>query len=131
MDPAELPNYTLKWTMSFNTNEAFYAKPLVWTPPGAGHEQVVTVSNQNIIRILDSQTGATINSRNLDPPFQSSDTYCGDIPNTVGIIGTPIIDPATDIMYLISKGYIGGATGPLGPINGKPKHVSSFHLCLL
>jgi len=125
MDPAAVPSYTLKWRMTFNTNEAFYAKPLVWTPPGATQEQVITVSNQNIIRILNSQTGATINSRTLDPPFLSSDVSCGDIPNTIGIISTPIIDPATNIMYLISKGYIGGATSG-GAINGKPKHVSFF-----
>jgi hypothetical protein len=94
--------------MTYNTNEAFYAKPLVWTPPGGTQEQVITVSNQNNIRILNSATGATINTRTLNPPFLSSDTMCGDIPNTVGIIGTPIIDPSTNIMYLVSKGYIGG-----------------------
>jgi hypothetical protein len=95
--------------MPFNQNEVFYAKPLVWTPPGASSEQVVVVSNQNIIRILDGLTGTLINSRTLDPPFQSSDTGgCGDIPNTVGITGTPIIDPATNILYLFSKGYQGG-----------------------
>lgn len=71
----------------------FYAKPLVWTPPGAVSEQVIAVSNQNIIRILDGLTGTLINSRTLDPPFQSADTLgCGDIPHTVGITGTPIID---------------------------------------
>ncbi|KUJ06410.1 uncharacterized protein LY89DRAFT_412163 [Mollisia scopiformis] len=120
IDPAAVPNYTLKWRMTYNTNEAFYAKPLVWTPPGGTVEQVITVSNQNNIRILDSTSGATINSRTLDPPFLSSDSMCGDIPNTIGIISTPIIDPATNIMYLISKGYIGGASSG-GAINGQDK----------
>jgi hypothetical protein len=94
--------------MPFNTNELFYAKPLVWTPPGASSEQVIVVSNQNIVRILDGLTGTLINSRTLDPPFQSVDTSCGDIQHTVGITGTPIIDPATNILYLFSKGYQGG-----------------------
>lgn len=39
-----------------------------------------------------------------------------DIPNTIGITGTPTIDPATDIVYFFSKTYIpnyrvSGATG--------------------
>jgi hypothetical protein len=53
----------------------------------------------NNIRILDGLTGTLIIETTLDPPFQSVDTGgCGDIPNTVGIAGIPIIDPATDIM---------------------------------
>lgn len=112
MDPAKIPSFSLKWRIAFNTNEAFYAKPLVWTPPGSTTEQVIVVSNQNNIRILNSATGATINSRALDPPFLSSDTSCGDIPNTIGITSTPIIDPATNIMYLTSKGYVGGTLIP-------------------
>jgi hypothetical protein len=110
MDPNVVSSsaFTIQWKAPFNNLEVFYAKPLVWTPPGASSEQVIVVSNQNIIRILDGLTGNVINSRTLDPPFQSSDTDCGDIPNTVGITGTPIIDPATNIMYLFSKGYKGG-----------------------
>jgi iron transport multicopper oxidase len=68
-------------------------------------------SNKNIIRTYDAITGALIHSRQLQPPFQESDTGCGDIPNTVGISGTPVIDPSTDIVYFFSKGYHGGATG--------------------
>jgi hypothetical protein len=109
MTPAIASSLVLNWKMAFNTNEIFYAKPLVWTPPGSSSEQVIVVSNQNNIRILDGLTGTLIIERTLDPPFQSVDTGgCGDIPNTVGITGTPIIDPATDIMYLFSKGYKGG-----------------------
>lgn len=109
MSPAVASSLVLNWKMAFNTNEAFYAKPLVWTPPGSSSEQVIVVSNQNIIRILDGLSGTLINERTLDPPFQAVDTGgCGDIPYTIGITGTPIIDPATDIMYLFSKGYKGG-----------------------
>ena len=106
MDPNG--KYTISWRHTYNTNEVFYAKPLVYTPSGSPNELVITVSNQNIIRVVDGLTGNLVNSRTLDPPFQSVDTNCGDIPNTVGITGTPIIDSATDIMYLYSKGYKGG-----------------------
>lgn len=101
-------SFTLSWKIKYNTNEVFYAKPLIYTRPGDAHEMVITVSNQNIIRILDGLTGALVKSRTLDPPFQSVDSNCGDIPNTIGITGTPYIDQSTNIMYLFSKGYKGG-----------------------
>jgi hypothetical protein len=110
MDPNVVGStaFAVSWKNTYNGLEVFYAKPLVFTPPGAANEQVIVVSNQNIVRIIDGLSGALIKSRTLDPPFQSVDTNCGDIPNTVGITGTPIIDPATNIMYFFSKGYKGG-----------------------
>lgn len=111
MDPAVVGStkFAVSWKNTYNTNEMFYAKPLVFTPPGAANEQVIVVSNQNNVRVLDGLTGALVTSRALDSPFLSSDTGgCGDIPNTVGITGTPIIDSATNIMYFFAKGYKGG-----------------------
>jgi hypothetical protein len=109
MDPTAVGNsLATGWKLTFNINEVFYAKPLVWTRNGSQSEYVITVSNQNIVRVHDGATGTLIQSRTLLPPFQSSDTSCGDIANTIGITGTPIIDPATDIMYFYSKSYKGG-----------------------
>jgi hypothetical protein len=69
MTPAIPNSLVLNWKMAFNTNEAFYAKPLVWTPPGSSRDQVIVVFNQNSIRILDGLTGTLIIERTLDPPF--------------------------------------------------------------
>ncbi|KAF8855141.1 hypothetical protein BDZ45DRAFT_676433 [Acephala macrosclerotiorum] len=122
IDPtAVASNLTIAWSKTYNTNEVFYAKPLVYTPPGAPNEYVITVSNQNIVRVIDGFTGNIVNTRTLDAPFASTDTQCGDIPNTVGITGTPIIDTATDIMYFFSKGYKNGQAGPQGTILGQYK----------
>jgi hypothetical protein len=48
-----------------------------------------------------------------------------DIPNTIGITGTPTIDPATDIVYFFSKTYIPNyrVAGNTGISNG----VYYFH----
>lgn len=122
-DPTALSQYKVNWTKTFNTAEFFYAKPLIYTPSEATSERIYVVSNQNIVRVLDGMTGIVLASRTLDPPFASSDTQCGDIPNTVGIIGTPIIDTATDLMYFWAKSYINGTTGaqgvPQGVLNGE------------
>jgi len=98
----------IAWKKTFNLNEILYAKPLVYTPNGAPNEYVITVSNQNIVRVMDGLTGNMINNRTLDAPFASTDSDCADIPNTIGITGTPIIDTATDIMYFFAKGYQNG-----------------------
>ncbi|KAH8882217.1 WSC-domain-containing protein [Thozetella sp. PMI_491] len=120
IDPTQLGNWTIGWQSTYNTNEIFYAKPLVYTPNGATSELVITVSNQNIVRVVNGMTGALVNSRTLIAPFSSVDTGgCGDIPNTVGITGTPIIDPATDIMYFFAKGYMNGQPGPQGTLLGE------------
>jgi hypothetical protein len=128
MDPNIVSGSTfgIAWTNTYNTNEVFYAKPLVYTPTGYASEVVIVVSNQNIVRMLDGRNGTLLNSRTLDPPFQSVDSSCADIPNTVGITGTPIIDTATDILYFFSKGYIGGAVGPAGTINGAYKFYAVY-----
>ncbi|KAI9048154.1 hypothetical protein LZ554_007949 [Drepanopeziza brunnea f. sp. 'monogermtubi'] len=119
MDPTLVASsLAVAWKLTFNPNEVFYAKPLVYTPPGAPNEYVITVSNQNIVRIHDGVTGKLIQSRTLDPPFAASDVSCGDMPNTIGIAGTPVIDTATDTMYFFSKGYKNAQAGPQGAING-------------
>jgi hypothetical protein len=108
INPNAISSFTISYKNTYNTNEVFYAKPLVYTPSGFASELVITVSNQNIVRIINGLSGSLINSRTLDAPFASVDTSCGDIPNTVGITGTPIIDPNTDTLYFFSKGYKNG-----------------------
>jgi hypothetical protein len=106
MDPALVASsLALSWKNTYNTNEQFFAKPLVYTPSGAPNEYVITASSQNILRVINGVTGAIVAQRTLDPPFASSDSDCGDIPNTVGITGTPVIDTGSSIMYFFSKGY--------------------------
>lgn len=118
-DPAALSSLRLNWSATFNTAELFYAKPLVFTPRGASYERIYTASSQNWIRVLDGMTGAVLASRQLDAPFASTDSQCGDIPNTIGVVGTPVIDPDTEIMYFWSKSYRDGKAGPQGWAKGK------------
>lgn len=120
IDPSTLGSYGHAWTNTFNAQEGFLAKPLTYTPNGYANELVIVVSNQNIVRVIDGVSGQVLNARTLDPPFQATDSMCGDISPTIGITGTPIIDPATDTMYFFSKGYKNGATGS-GTLNGQYK----------
>lgn len=98
-------------------NEQIYAKPLVYTPNG-GTEMVITASEMNNVRIHNAKTGAIIIQRQLNLPFLSADSNCNDISGYIGITGTPIIDPDTDIMYVMAKGYKDPTMGSGGTLNG-------------
>lgn len=82
-------------------------------------------SSQNNLYSLNAKTGAAINKRSVHTPFLQSDIGCTDVPNYIGIIGTPVIDPATDIAYFFSKTYIPNyrTAGNTGTFNG----VYYFH----
>ncbi|KAI4123034.1 MAG: hypothetical protein LQ338_005480 [Usnochroma carphineum] len=89
---------------TYNAKERWYAKPLVYTPPGQ-KQLVFTASNQNWIRTVDAVTGAPMNARQVQPPFLQSELGCGDMPDYIGIVGTPVIDPNTNTAYFFAKGY--------------------------
>ncbi|PSS14960.1 hypothetical protein M430DRAFT_51625 [Amorphotheca resinae ATCC 22711] len=119
MDPAIVDSAT------FGLLWKFYAKPLTYTPLAGGPQILFLASSMNYIRTLDAVTGALINSRQVHTPFLQSDIGCTDIPNYIGIIGTPVIDPTTDIAYFFSKTYIPNfrVPGNTGTSNG----VYYFH----
>ncbi|KAK0730388.1 hypothetical protein B0H67DRAFT_30358 [Lasiosphaeris hirsuta] len=122
-DPAQsgyLPNHNMDpnvvgsssfgvlWSQTMtNGQENWFAKPLVNTMDGA--EMVITASNMNNVRIHSAKNGTLLASRQLTPPSLRSDLGCADIPNFIGVTGTPIIDPATNIIYMFAKAYRGGA----------------------
>lgn len=74
---------------------------------------------------MDAKTGAPLNARQVHTPFLQAEIGCTDIPNNIGIIGTPVIDPATDIAYFFAKTYIPNfrIVGNTGVFNG----VYYFH----
>ena len=98
---------------------------MVYTPLAGGPQLVFLASSQNWIRTLNAKTGVLINSRQVHTPFLQSDIGCTDIPNTIGITGTPTIDPTSDTVYFFSKTYIPNYryAGNTGTFNG----VYYFH----
>jgi iron transport multicopper oxidase len=119
IDPNIAGSDSFKILWSFTSpfaKELWLAKPLVYTPNG-GAELVITASEMNIVRVMDGKTGAIITQRTLNPPFLTVDVACPDIPDYIGVTGTPIIDPETDIMYVFAKGYRDGASSG-GIMNG-------------
>ncbi|KAJ9667507.1 hypothetical protein H2201_002376 [Coniosporium apollinis] len=122
MNPAvvDSPQFGLLWKKPMNKDEKFYAKVLVYTPPSTGTQILFTASSQNWIRTFNAKTGEQLLTRQVARPFLQSDIGCTDIPDTIGIIGTPTIDPNTDIAYFYAKSYIPNyrTAGQNGVYNG-------------
>jgi hypothetical protein len=97
--------------------DQFYAKPLVYTPSNLGRQVVLVFSEANRIYVLDAVNGTLLAQRDLslegEGPFKVADLpTCNDIGGTVGITGTPVIDPSTDTVYFWAKSYLSpGQTG--------------------
>jgi hypothetical protein len=130
MDPAIIAGGSFGQIWQFiaptGGTEQFYAKPLVYTPLSTGWQVVLCFSEQNNIYVLDAVNGTLYNSRSLssegEPPFQVSDLgSCNDISGTIGVTGTPVIDPTTDTVYFWAKSY--GTASQSGWTNG----VYRFH----
>jgi hypothetical protein len=84
-----------------------YAQPLV----SGGHVLVATQRNQ--VSSFDAETGTTTWSRTLPhpTPFNPADVSCSDLVPDIGVTSTPVIDPATNTMYLTHKTYASGSSG--------------------
>jgi outer membrane protein assembly factor BamB len=91
-----------------------YGEPLVY----GGHVFVATESDT--VYALDARTGAIVWSHHLGSPVPASDLPCGDITPTVGITGTPVIDPARNEIFVVADELSGSA--------GAVHHLSGLNL---
>jgi outer membrane protein assembly factor BamB len=94
------------WT-SAALDGQIYGEPLV----SAGRVYVAT--ENNTVYALSATTGAVAWSRHLATPVPSGSLPCGDIAPTVGITGTPVIDPARDEIFVVADEVA----------QGRPAHV--------
>jgi hypothetical protein len=104
-----------------SAQDQFYAKPLVYTPKALGREIVLAFSEANRIYAIDAVNGSLVASRDLglegESPFMVTDLgSCNDIGQTIGITGTPVVDPTTDTVYFWAKSYL--SSGQTGMQNG-------------
>lgn len=108
------PNYVVGDEGLISNDTRFLAKPLVYTTlkgSYGGKQVIIACSETNWVYVLDAINGTIYNKRQLHRPALSSDLGCTDINPQIGITGTPVIDPQTDVMYLYSKTYFGTANG--------------------
>jgi polyvinyl alcohol dehydrogenase (cytochrome) len=93
---------TRAWT-SPRLDGQIYGQPLLF-----GGRVYVATENDTVYA-LSAATGAVAWSAHLASPVPSGDLPCGDITPTVGITGTPVIDPARDEIFAVADELIRGA----------------------
>lgn len=79
-----------------------YGEPLV----ASGTVYVATENDS--VYALSSSTGAVVWSTHIAVPVPASALPCGDISPTVGITGTPVIDPARNEIFVVADELIHG-----------------------
>jgi len=99
---------------SCSVDAAIYAQPL-WvanlTIAGGTNNVLYVVTQHDTIYAFDADSssctnlwGGPISLLGASETWVSSgDTGCGDLTPDIGIVGTPVIDPATKTLYVVSK----------------------------
>jgi hypothetical protein len=93
-----------------------YAQPLYLSGVSIGggtHNVLYIATEHDSVYAIDADSGTLYAQVSLIPPGgttvnSSSDLNCGDINPEVGITGTPVIDPASQILYVVSKAKVSG-----------------------
>jgi hypothetical protein len=87
-----------------------YVQPL-FVDGGAGGKDLVIIATQaNNVYALDAASGATVWTKNVGTPVPAGSLPCGNIRPTFGITGTPVIDYASQTLYLDAEVVPAGGT---------------------
>ncbi len=105
-DVTSVDTATRAWTSPALDGE-IYGEPLVFDG------RVYVATENDTVYALTASTGAKIWSAHLGTPVPSTDLPCGDITPTVGITGTPVIDPSRGEIFVVADELV----------NGVPAHV--------
>ncbi|MBA3809272.1 MAG: PQQ-binding-like beta-propeller repeat protein, partial [Solirubrobacterales bacterium] len=74
----------------------------IWGQPLllGGRVYVATVGDR--LSALDAASGAVVWSTSLGTPVPAGALPCGDVTPTVGVVGTPVIDPGAGVIYAVA-----------------------------
>jgi MBG domain (YGX type)/Bacterial Ig-like domain (group 3)/PQQ enzyme repeat len=108
LTPAKVNSTNFGKLFSVHTDGQIYAQPLYVSNlaiAGGTHNVVFVASMLNTIYALDADTGAALWTQNYGSPIIPQDVESDQNivwSTRLGILGTPVIDPATNAMYFVS-----------------------------
>jgi outer membrane protein assembly factor BamB len=74
----------------------------IWNQPLVLGERVYVATVGDRVYALEASTGKVVWEKSVGTPVPSSKLPCGDVEPTVGVVGTPVIDPSTQTLYLVA-----------------------------
>ena len=95
LSPALVPH--IKQLFDRSVDGQVFAQPIV-----VG-STVITATETNHVYGLNAATGAVKWSRSLGAAWPASAIGCGDLTPTIGVTSTPVYDPASGNVYLVSE----------------------------
>ncbi len=94
------------WT-SPTLDGQIFGEPLVWDG------RVYVATQNDTVYALSAATGSVVWKAHLGSPVPAGSLPCGNITPTVGITGTPVIDPARGEIFVVADEMV----------NGTPAHM--------
>jgi outer membrane protein assembly factor BamB len=79
----------------------------IWNQPLIVGSRVYVATVGDDVYALDASTGQIVWHASAGTPVPSGSLPCGDVAPTVGIVGTPVIDPATGVLYAVADTWNG------------------------
>lgn len=98
---ASVTTSTPRWTSPVLDGQ-LYGEPLVFG------SDVYVATEGDTVYALSAHNGAVVWSRHLATPVPSSALPCGDISPSVGITGTPVLDPTRGELFVVADTYRAG-----------------------
>lgn len=96
----------------------------MWNQPVVLGGRVYAATIGDDVYALDASSGAVIWHASAGTPVPASSLPCGDVKPTVGIVSTPVIDPATGVLYVVADTWDGSHARHLlegfGLLDGAP-----------
>jgi outer membrane protein assembly factor BamB len=97
--PGAVANLTRDLNFDGTIEGVVYAQPLYIENGPCGRAMVIAVTLLNNVYALDARDGSIIWERNVGPPVSAAD-LCNPKFDSMGIIGTPIVDLASRALFL-------------------------------
>ncbi len=79
----------------------------IWSQPVILGSRAYVATVGDTVFALGTATGAIVWQTSVGTPVPAGALPCGDITPTVGIVGTPVIDPATGAIYVVADTWDG------------------------
>lgn len=74
----------------------------IWGQPLVLGTRVYVATVGDDLYALEASTGQVVWRKSLGTPVPANALPCGDIEPTVGVVGTPVIDPAAGVVYAVA-----------------------------